>query len=422
MIEKIEQLLAKLPPGDQERLIEQLNEYKQAVEREKCQDSFMAFVKKMWPGFIHGRHHAVMAKAFEDIASGKLKRLAISMPPRHTKSQFGSYLFPAWFLGKFPNKKIIQASNTAELAVGFGRNVRNLVMSDQYADVFPDVRLRQDSKAAGRWSTNHGGEAFSIGVGGTMTGRGGDCLVGNTMIMTYNGLKRIDEIKPNEHVLSYCEASHRAVYRKVVAVAQRQAFDTYQVRDRLGNMVEATGNHRIYYEGGWTPAEAIAVGGSILSYLPEFFSKGAVRASEKVCRQSELHSGLRLELRNSAEESAGRHEVCGHMQELRKRDVGQPIAEKGVLGRVQERVIHQTRIKKSHGGRKALRYLRRLLQACNKYVREQVLLREVQERPSCNGDEGGKQSRLEGRHFAGARKVQGSTRFSIGKTSRTEDG
>jgi predicted phage terminase large subunit-like protein len=177
LIEKIEALLSKLPPGDQAKLLEQLDEYKRAIEREKCQDSFLPFVKKMWPGFIHGRHHAVLAKKFEDVAAGKIKRLAISLPPRHTKSEFGSYMFPAWFLGKFPEKKIMQASNTGELAVGFGRKVRNLVMSDQYAEVFPDVKLRQDSKAAGRWATNKSGEYFAIGVGGTMTGRGADIAI-----------------------------------------------------------------------------------------------------------------------------------------------------------------------------------------------------------------------------------------------------
>jgi hypothetical protein len=71
----------------------------------------------------------------------------------------------------------MQASNTGELAVGFGRKVRNLVMSEQYAEIFPDVALRQDSKAAGRWSTNHDGEYFAIGVGGTMTGRGADIVI-----------------------------------------------------------------------------------------------------------------------------------------------------------------------------------------------------------------------------------------------------
>lgn len=172
-----ESLLESLPAHELEKLKRQVAEYKNAIEREKCQDSFMAYVKKMWPGFIHGRHHAVLAKKFEDVASGKIKRLAISLPPRHTKSEFGSFLFPSWFLGKYPNKKVMQASNTGELAVGFGRKVRNLVMGEQYAEVFPDVTLRQDSKAAGRWSTNKDGEYFAIGVGGTMTGRGADLVI-----------------------------------------------------------------------------------------------------------------------------------------------------------------------------------------------------------------------------------------------------
>jgi predicted phage terminase large subunit-like protein len=81
------------------------------------------------------------------------------------------------FLGRFPGKKIIQSSNTAELAVGFGRKVRNLVDSDVYTKVFPNVALRHDSKAAGRWSTNEDGEYFAIGVGGTVTGKGADLLI-----------------------------------------------------------------------------------------------------------------------------------------------------------------------------------------------------------------------------------------------------
>ena len=173
----MEALVAQLPLHEQEKLMQQVAEYRAALEREKCQESFMAFVKKMWPGFIHGRHHAVVAKAFEEIASGKIKRLAISMPPRHTKSEFGSYMLPAWFLGKFPDKKVMQASNTGELAVGFGRKVRNLVMSEQYHEVFPDTKIRQDSKSAGRWAVNEVGEYFAIGVGGTMTGRGADLVI-----------------------------------------------------------------------------------------------------------------------------------------------------------------------------------------------------------------------------------------------------
>jgi len=151
--------------------------YQDALTREAGQDDFMSFVQTMWPNFIHGQHHALMAQKFEEIASGKTKRLIINMPPRHTKSEFASYLLPAWYLGKFPQKKIIQCSNTAELAVGFGRKVRNLVDGDKYAKVFPNVALRSDSKAAGRWSTNANGEYFAIGVGGTVTGKGADLLI-----------------------------------------------------------------------------------------------------------------------------------------------------------------------------------------------------------------------------------------------------
>jgi predicted phage terminase large subunit-like protein len=95
----------------------------------------------------------------------------------NTKSEFASYLLPAWFLGNYPQKKVIQTSNTAELAVGFGRKVRNLVDSDAYSKIFPNVGLRADSKAAGRWATSHGGDYFAIGVGGTVTGKGADLLI-----------------------------------------------------------------------------------------------------------------------------------------------------------------------------------------------------------------------------------------------------
>ena len=173
----LEELISKLSKDEYEAFMEKVYAVKESVLREEAQDSFMAYVKMMWPGFVGGRHHSVMAKKFEAIARGESKRLIINMAPRHTKSEFASYLLPSWFLGKYPSKKVIQCSNTAELAVGFGRKVRNLVGSEQYKTVFPEVNLRQDSKAAGRWSTNKNGEYFAIGVGGTVTGKGADLLI-----------------------------------------------------------------------------------------------------------------------------------------------------------------------------------------------------------------------------------------------------
>ena len=169
--------IGKLSEAQLRALYEQLNVAVDVKYKENCQENFMDFVHRVWPDFIDGAHHAEMAAAFERVANGKVKRLIINMPPRHTKSEFASYLLPAWFLGKFPKKKVIQTSHTAELAVGFGRKVRNLVDSDLYKTIFPGVGLQSDSKAAGRWATNQGGDYFAIGVGGAVTGKGADVLI-----------------------------------------------------------------------------------------------------------------------------------------------------------------------------------------------------------------------------------------------------
>jgi predicted phage terminase large subunit-like protein len=167
----------KLSESDLRVLEAQLIKLEKLKDRELCQDKFIKFVERVWPTFISGAHHKRMADAFERVANGTCKRLIINMPPRHTKSEFASYLLPAWFLGKFPHKKVIQASNTGELAVGFGRKVRNLVDSEVYNNIFPNLALQADSKAAGRWNTSKGGDYFAIGVGGTVTGKGADVLI-----------------------------------------------------------------------------------------------------------------------------------------------------------------------------------------------------------------------------------------------------
>jgi len=173
-------LLQKIPnmsDAEARDLYASVEEHEILKEREEARGSFMTFVKKVWPHFIEGAHHKRMANAFERVARGECKRLIINMPPRHTKSEFASYLLPAWFLGNFPEKKIIQTSHTAELAVGFGRKVRNLVDSDVFSETFPGVGLQADSKAAGRWNTNQRGDYFAIGVGGAVTGKGADILI-----------------------------------------------------------------------------------------------------------------------------------------------------------------------------------------------------------------------------------------------------
>ena len=175
--QKIKNLINRLPPDEKADLLKKLELLNEKKTQEKAEQNFLDFVKSMWPAFIEGEHHKIMADAFERVANGELKRLIVNMPPRHTKSEFASYLFPAWFLGKYPEKKIIQTAHTAELAVGFGRKVRNLISNDDYQKIFKGVELSSDSKAAGRWNTNKGGDYFAIGVGGAVTGKGADVLV-----------------------------------------------------------------------------------------------------------------------------------------------------------------------------------------------------------------------------------------------------
>lgn len=176
-IQDISSQLNNLPYEQRSELLKLLEEYSSATARQEAQRHFIPFVKQLWPEFIHGRHHQEIANAFERVLSGDCKRLIINLAPRHSKSEMTSVYLPAWFLGRFPDRKIIQATHTSELAVGFGRRVRNIVGSDEYKKIFGSVSLALDSKAAGRWNTNKGGEYFAVGVGSAVAGKGADLFV-----------------------------------------------------------------------------------------------------------------------------------------------------------------------------------------------------------------------------------------------------
>ena len=169
--------LAKLSPTDQAQLALIIAELKRRRHQDLCRKSFISFVKHIWPEFISGRHHARIAHEFEALEAEADSRLIINLAPRHTKSEFASVLLPAWYLGNHPEHKVIQCSVTAELAVGFGRRVRNMIASPKYKEIFPHVSLQIDSKAAGRWATNLSGQYYAIGVSGSVTGIGADLLI-----------------------------------------------------------------------------------------------------------------------------------------------------------------------------------------------------------------------------------------------------
>ena len=176
-IQKLKNALPTMPDKEKRRVAGLLKQYQTQMTQELGKKSFLDFIAHVYPGYKVGPHHRKLAKIFEEIEAGVKKRVIVNIAPRHGKSEMISYLAPAWFLGKNPHKKIIMGSHTADLAVNFGRRVRNLVGSEAYKDVFPQVELQADSKSASRWGTNFNGEYFAIGVGGALAGRGADLFI-----------------------------------------------------------------------------------------------------------------------------------------------------------------------------------------------------------------------------------------------------
>lgn len=301
-LKDIPSALPHMSETDMRVLEAQLIHLEKLKENELVKEKFIKFVEKMWPSFISGRHHKRMAEAFERVAKGECKRLIINMPPRHTKSEFASYLLPAWFLGKFPNKKVIQCSNTGELAVGFGRKVRNLVDSDIYHSNFPDLSLQADSKAAGRWNTSRGGDYFAIGVGGTVTGKGADLLI-------------IDD--PHSEQEAAMAASNPEIYDKVYewyTSGPRQRLQPggsivvvmtrWGMRDLTGQVIKAAAQRS---GEEWEVIEFPAILPSNTPLWPEFWS------------MEEL-SALKEELPNSKWQAQYQQNPVGNESAIIKRD------------------------------------------------------------------------------------------------------
>ena len=176
-IEALAANISQFSPEEQTQIAVIIDELARRKQAKLCQDSLLEFCKYMDPTYVVAPHHKRLAELLTQIAYGLKDRIAVSIPPRHGKSHLVSTLFPAWFLGKFPGKKVLMVSHTGDLAVDFGRKVRNIIADPRYTSIFPGITLAQDSKSAGRWSTNHGGEYFACGVGAALAGRGADLLL-----------------------------------------------------------------------------------------------------------------------------------------------------------------------------------------------------------------------------------------------------
>ena len=176
-IQAIQKALPTMSLKEKIELMDMLEEREKRYKLVAGRTNMLEFAKHVYPGFKVGPHHRKLAKIFQDVIDGKKKRVIINIAPRMGKSEFSSYLFPAYFLGNFPNKKIIMGTHTASLSEDFGRRVRNLINDESYHELFPQTIVADDQKAAGKWSTSDGGQYYAAGVGGALAGRGADLFV-----------------------------------------------------------------------------------------------------------------------------------------------------------------------------------------------------------------------------------------------------
>lgn len=146
------------------------------LRRKDSSQSLIAFTEYTFPRYRTAKHHKQIAEQLERVERGEIDRLMLLVPPRHGKSELASKRFPAFYLGRQPHKQFLSVSATAELAGDFGREVRNIIGSPEYRSVF-DTTLAEDSQAKGKWHTSAGGIFYSVGVDGSVMGRGGDVLL-----------------------------------------------------------------------------------------------------------------------------------------------------------------------------------------------------------------------------------------------------
>lgn len=277
-------------------------------------DDLISFCKKMQPDYIVGKHHKILADMLMALERGDKDRICVNIPPRHGKSQLVSTMFPAWFLGRNPTKKIMMVSHTTDLAVDFGRKVRNIIATDEYSAVFPLVRLAQDSKSAGRWNTNYGGEYYAAGVGSSIAGRGADllliddphseqdvingnfgvfdkayewftygartrlmpggrvaivqCMTGDTPVLRLDGSETpLRDLRVGDEVASY--DAGRLVRRKILNKQSNGLDDVFTIKTTSHNVVKANRRHPFLVQTRegleWRRVQNLRVGDTLVS-------------------------------------------------------------------------------------------------------------------------------------------------------------
>jgi predicted phage terminase large subunit-like protein len=387
------------------------------IARVAAQQSFEKWIDYRQDGGLKpALHHKLIISELEKVERGETRRLMLIFPPGSAKSTYSSMEFPAWYLGRNPGKLIIGASNVADLAARFGRKARNIVGSKEFKAVFEDT-LSADAAASDDWETVKGSEYKAVGVGGTIAGRRADCVLGNTMIICQNGVRRIDTVKVGDYVLS--ESVSGPLYRRVVAVAARRTTEYWRIGTASGNVVEATGNHRIYVNGDWKQTQAIAHGDVLMRLLREKERAASSRTVEESQEEQKLFASLFPQLRNETEQQKSGDASFCDMQNLWQAYAKQTENMLAIMLACHSR---KTRAETAHDQLEKLQHLRDFVQARNECLRLQNLFHAMQERIAFSGNEGTEQSRLDRRSYTKETERQGSAGVQDSQKERHETG
>lgn len=269
----IQRLLDNLPKMshlDMANTLALLDELEERKRTMLAQSEFLAFIAAVDPAYKFGTHLKRLGALLTQVELGEKDRVAVSMAPRFGKSQMISIYYPAWYLGKHPEHKMIVASHTVDLAVDMARKVRNLMQTPDYKRIFPGVAIAADAKAAGKWNTTKGGEVYATGVGGALAGRGADlCLTPATLVETLErGFVPCGTVQVGESLRSW----HG--WAKVLKRITPEHSATVTVAGRLNVSAE----HPIWTcNRGWVPA--IEVVPTDILWTTSFWDRDVPRAS-----------------------------------------------------------------------------------------------------------------------------------------------
>ena len=273
----IQRLLDNLPKMshlDMANTLALLDELEERKRTMLAQSEFLAFIAAVDPAYKFGTHLKRLGALLTQVELGEKDRVAVSMAPRFGKSQMISIYYPAWYLGKHPDHKMIVASHTVDLAVDMARKVRNLMQTPDYKRIFPGVAIAADAKAAGKWNTTKGGEVYATGVGGALAGRGADlCLTPATLVETLErGFVPCGTVQVGESLRSW----HG--WAKVLKRITPEHSATVTVAGRLNVSAE----HPIWTcNRGWVPA--IEVVPTDILWTTSFCDRDVPRASPTGC-------------------------------------------------------------------------------------------------------------------------------------------